>query len=93
MSEKHKKVCRAMNYLEHFIVFVSVVIGCVSNSAFGSLVGVPVGIISSTVGLEIHEITAGFKKYELNDKKKWENFDKAVLLGKSLVRYYLSANL
>ena len=38
MSEKHRKVCTAVS-------------GCVSVSAFASLVGIPVGITSSAVGV------------------------------------------
>ena len=49
MSEKHKKVCRALNYFEHFLVFVSAVSDGVSIFPFDSLVGVPVGIASSGV--------------------------------------------
>ena len=59
MSEKPKKVCRALNYFEHFLVFVSYVSVCVSISAFASLVGVPVGVTSSAVGIKIYAITAG----------------------------------
>ena len=44
MSEKHKKNCRDLHYFEHFYVFVSAVSGCVSISAFASLVGVPIGV-------------------------------------------------
>ena len=51
MSEKQKKVCGALNYFEHFLVFVCY--GCVSISAFASLVSVPVGIPSSVVGISI----------------------------------------
>ena len=46
MSEKHKKVCRALNFFEHFFVFISAISGCVSISAFDLLVVVPVGIAS-----------------------------------------------
>ena len=56
MNEKHEKVCRALHYFEHFLVFVSTVSRCVSISAFTSLVGVPVGIASSAIGRV--EITA-----------------------------------
>ena len=49
MNEKNEKVCRALHYLEHFLVFASAVTGCVSNSAFASFVGVPVGIENSAV--------------------------------------------
>ena len=50
MSEVHKKTCRCLNYFESFLVFVSAVSGCVSISAFVSLVGVTVGFVSSTTG-------------------------------------------
>ena len=39
MSEKHEKVCKALNYFQHFLVFVSGVSGCVLTSVFASLVG------------------------------------------------------
>ena len=41
MSKKHKTVYMTLNYLVHFLVFVSVVSRCVAISAFTSLVGVP----------------------------------------------------
>ena len=34
MSEKYKKMCKVMNYFEHFLIFISAVSGCVSISAF-----------------------------------------------------------
>ena len=37
-SEKHKTVYMTLNYLVHFVVFVSVVSGCVAISVFASLV-------------------------------------------------------
>ena len=45
-------MCRALNYFEHFLIFVSAVGGCVSISVFTSLTSVPVGITSSAVGLK-----------------------------------------
>ena len=53
MSEKHKKVCKVLNYFENFI-FNSAVSGCVPISAFASLVGVPADITSSAVGLKMN---------------------------------------
>ena len=41
MSKKHKTVSMTLNFLVHFLVFVSVVSRCVAISAFASLVGVP----------------------------------------------------
>ena len=51
MSKKHKKFCMTLNYIEYLLILASVVTGCVSISAFASLVGVPIGITSSAVGL------------------------------------------
>ena len=70
MSEKHKKVCRALNYFEHFLIFFSASSGCSSFPAFASLVSVPVGITSSAVGTKICVITARIKKDKSIIKKK-----------------------
>ena len=53
MSEKYKKTCKCLNYVEHLLLLVSSVTGCVSISAFTLLVCVPAGIMSSAVGLKI----------------------------------------
>ena len=82
MSEKYKKTCKYLNYVEHFFVLVSTVTGCASISAFVSLVCVPVGFTSSAVGIEICAITAGIKRYKSIIKKKKKKHDKIVLLGK-----------
>ena len=44
MSEKYEKTCRYLNYVRHLLVLASTITGCVSVSAFASLVCVPVGI-------------------------------------------------
>ena len=62
MSEKHQKMCKTLNYFDNFLVPISAGSGCVSISAFASLVGVPVGITSSVLGLNICAITEGIKK-------------------------------
>ena len=64
MSEKHKKVCRDLNYFEHVIVFVSAVSDCVSISALASLVGFPVAIVSSAIRLKVFVTIPGIKKYK-----------------------------
>ena len=51
MTKKHKNVCGVFNYNELLPILVSTVTGCVS--CFASLVGIPVGITSSAVGLKI----------------------------------------
>ena len=48
MCKKHKKVCRVLNYTEHAVVLISAITGCVSISAFASLVGIPIGIMTGT---------------------------------------------
>ena len=70
MSKKHEKVCRVLNYIDHFFIAISKITGCVSISAFASLVGIPVGITSSTTGLKICVITAAIKKYKSKWRKK-----------------------
>ena len=62
MSKTHKKVCRVLNYIEHSIRVNTAITGCVSISAFASLVGISIGITSSAVGVRICVITAGIKK-------------------------------
>ena len=62
MSEKYKKTCKYLNYVENLLILVSTVTGYASISEFTSLVRVSVGITSSAVGLKICGITAGIKK-------------------------------
>ena len=47
------------------------------------MVGIPIGITSSTIGLTICVITAAIKKYKSIIKKKKKKHDKIVLLAKS----------
>ena len=44
ISTKHKKVCKTLNYIEHLLIFASTVTGCISISAFVSLICIRVGI-------------------------------------------------
>ena len=61
MSKKHKKVFTILNYIEHFVILASVVTGCVSISAFASLVGIPIGITSSAARFRICATTTRIK--------------------------------
>ena len=58
ISRKHKKVCTTLNYIEHFLILVSTITGCISISAFASLLGIPTGSTSSAIGLKLCAITA-----------------------------------
>ena len=64
------------------LVLASTITGCVSISAFASLVCVPIGITSSAIGIKICANTAGIKKYKSIIKKKKKKHDKIALLGK-----------
>ena len=70
MSKKGKKICTTLNYIEHFLILASRITGCVSISAFALLVGIPIGITSSAIGLKICAITAGIKNYKSIIKKR-----------------------
>ena len=83
MSKNHRKGCKFLIYIEHLLILTSTVSGCVSISAFASLVDIPIGIASFTVELKVFAITAGIEKYKLLIKKKKMKHDKTVLLAKS----------
>ena len=72
MSKKCKKVCRVLNYIDHLLIVISIITGCVSISGFASLVGIPIRITSSAIGLKICAIAAGSRKYKsiIKEKKK-----------------------
>ena len=73
-----------MNFIEHLLIAISAITGCcVSICAFASLVRIPIGIASSTIGLKICVIITAFKKYKSIIKKKRKKRDKKVLLAKS----------
>ena len=82
MSKKLKKFCSALNYIEHLLILTSSVTGCISISAFASLVGIPLGIRCSVVGLKIRAIIAGIKTYKSIIKKNKKKHDNVVLLIK-----------
>ena len=83
MSKKHKKVCRVLKYVNHSLIVISTVTGCVSISALCSLVEIPIEIASFTIGLKMCVITAAFKKYKSIIKEKRKKHNKIVLLAKS----------
>ena len=64
-------------------MLASTITGCVSISAFASLVGILIGIKSSAIGFKICAITVGIKKYKSITTKKKKKHDKIVLLAKS----------
>ena len=83
MSKKHKKCYIVLNYIDHLLIVISTITGCVSIPAFASLVGIPKEVTSSAIGLKICPITAGIKKHKSIIKKNKKKHDKILLLAKS----------
>ena len=64
MNSKNKKVCTTLNYLKDFLTlvfFLFTVTGCISMSAFASLLNVSTGIMISTIGSNICAIIVRIK--------------------------------
>ena len=74
MSRKYKKDCATLNYIKHFLILASIISGHISISAFASLLGIPIKIENSAIGLKICAIGTAIKKYQsiITKKKKEE---------------------
>ena len=72
-NEKHTKVYMALNYFEHFLIFVSAVSGCVSIPEFVSLVSVSVGIAISVVEFSLQITKTGSSISAIRSKPKQLN--------------------
>ena len=83
MSKKYKNVYIVSNYIEQLLILTSTVTECSSISAFASLVGIPIGVTSSAIGLKVFAITAGIERDKLIIKKKKKEQDNIVLPAKS----------
>ena len=81
MSEKYDNTGQYSSYLEHLLILVSTVTGCISITVIAALVAIPVGIRSSLVLIKLCTITAGIKKYKSITKEKNKKHDKILLLG------------
>ena len=49
MRRKHKNVCTTLTYIELFLILISAITGCISISAFASLLCIPIGITGSPI--------------------------------------------
>ena len=87
MSKKYKKVCRVLNYIDHLLIVTSTITGCIFISVFSFVVGIPIGISSSTIGLKTCVIIAGIKKCKSMINKKKKKHDKILLLAKSKSKF------
>ena len=81
MSKKHEKVYIVLNYIEHLLVLTSTVSEWVFISNFACLVGFPIGIPNSSIGLKMYVIPAGIKKYKSIIKKKKKKHEKILSLA------------
>ena len=79
-SNKRKKVCKVLNYIEKLLILVSTVTGCGSISVFTSLVAISIVTTSSAIGFKICAITAEIKKR--NNMKNTKKHDKIEFLAK-----------
>ena len=77
-----------MNYIGHLLKLISAFTGCVSIYAFASLVGIPIRITGSTIGLKTCATTAWNKTYNTIIKKKKKEHDKIVLLRYKSIKVY-----
>ena len=96
MSKKYRKVYATLNYIEDFLILAFPMTGCISISVCASLLGIPIGITSSAVGLKICPIAAGMEKYKSIIKKKKKKHHKNVLPAKSKlnrIKVLISKNL
>ena len=69
--------------MEHFLILVFTINGCISLSTFAFLFGMAIEITNSAVGWKICSKTAGIKRYQSIIKQKKKKDDKIVLLAKS----------
>ena len=70
-----------MNYIEHLLILISTITGCLSILAFAFVVGMSIGITTSTIAVKICVITTGIKRCKTINKRKKKKHDKIVLLA------------
>ena len=83
ISKENKKTSETLGYVEHLLIQTSTFIGCVSISAFASVVCISVRNASSAVGWKICVITVEIKKNKSIANKKIRKHVKIVILAKS----------
>ena len=75
ISKNHKNGCTALNHIKNFLFFSFCVNWIISISLFASLLGIPIGITSFSIGLKTCTITSGIKKCKSIAKKKNKKHD------------------
>ena len=69
-QHKKKNVSTALNNIEQLLKLASDIIDYLSISSFTLLVGIPIGIAGSTVGLKTCAVTGRIKNYQSIVKKR-----------------------
>ena len=82
-EQKAKEVCTTPDYIKHFHILAFAFTAFASVFAFAFLLDIPVGMVSSAVGLKICAIVAGIKKFKSKNKKKKRKHNKIELSTKS----------
>ena len=83
ISKKHKKTCTALNYVEHLLISVSMVTGCVSIFfCFFNWYSCRYCEFCNWIK-NLHKITAWIKKYKPIIKKKRKKYHKIAFLAKT----------
>ena len=72
-----------MQLYKLFLTSAFAITGCISISAFATLLGIPIGITRSAIRLKICAVAAGIKKCKSIIKKIKKKHDKVVLIAKS----------
>ena len=85
MCRKHEKVCTTLNYIEYFLILVSIITGYISfsNFCFWFFDWYSNKNYEYCKGLKSCPITTGIKTYKSIIRKKKKKHDKVVLLTKS----------
>ena len=71
-----QRACKVLIYIEHLLILVSSITGCVYISVFASLVGISVCIVSYAVEKTFCAVTTVIKKYKSMIKKRKKKHDK-----------------
>ena len=82
ISNKHKKVCTTLNYIEYFIILASTITGMYFNFCFCFFAWCSYWNYDSAIGLKICPRTKGIKRNKSIIKKKKKKHDKIVLAAK-----------
>ena len=56
MIKNNKKVFITLHFIEHVLILAFTITGCILISAFTSLFGIPLRIMSSAIGSKLQEL-------------------------------------